>query len=76
MKTLTTENQSDTTRQATDTEMLDWLSERCFFPNDHPEDDLIVIVPERFAAHGAFTMNAENDKAEFRNAVRKAMPHT
>ncbi len=69
------EAESDTSpmRQATDSDILDWLAERCFFPNDHPEDDLIVIVPERFAAWGEFTMNPQNDKRVLRRAILKAM---
>lgn len=56
----------------TDTEIVDWLSAQCFFPDDHPHDQLIVIVPEKFAASGAFTMNPENDKQALRKAVEKA----
>ena len=57
----------------TDTELLDWLSMRCFFPNDHPGNDLVVLVPERFARNGAFTLNPENDKAALRKAIQNAM---
>lgn len=60
-------------RQITDSEMLDWLAERCFFPNDHPDNDLIVLVPERFAKWGTFTMNVDNDKRVLRSAIRSAM---
>ena len=55
-----------------DTEMLDWLSERCYFPNDHPGDDLIVLVPERFSPNGSFTLNRDNDRDELRKAILKA----
>ncbi len=57
----------------TDKEMMDWLSMRCFFPNDFPSDDLVVIVPERFSRNGSFTINPENDRRVFRKAVQKAM---
>ncbi len=57
----------------TDTEMLDWLSERCWFPNDHPNDVIVVLVPEKFAANGSFTLNPENDRKVLRNAIQKAM---
>ena len=57
----------------TDSEMLDWIAMRCFLPNDHPEDDLIVIVPERFSKLGSFTCNPENDQQALRDAIQNAM---
>jgi hypothetical protein len=57
----------------TDTEILDWLSARCFYPEDLPCDDLVVLIPERFAGHGAFTCNPEKDKRALRVAIENAI---
>ncbi len=54
-----------------DTEMLNWLSDRCYYPNDHPSDKLCVLVPESVSANGSFTLNTENDQ----NALRAAILH-
>lgn len=62
--------------EATDTEMLDWLAERCWFPNDHPNDVIAVLVPERFAQNGSFTLNPEKDRKALRKAIHRAMELT
>ncbi len=54
-----------------DTEMLNWLADRCYYPNDHPNDKICVLVPEEISANGSFTLNTEND----RNALRAAILH-
>jgi hypothetical protein len=56
-----------------DTEMLNWLADRCYYPNDHPDDSIAVLVPDKFAPHGAFTCGNENDRAALRNAIEKAV---
>ncbi len=55
-----------------DTEILDWLADRCYYPNDHPSDRICVLVPESVAATGSFTLDREND----RNALRDAVIHS
>lgn len=57
----------------TDTEILDWLADRCFFPDDHPSDKLVVLVPEKFSPVGSFTLLPENDRRALRSAIEKAV---
>ncbi len=53
----------------TDCEILNWLADRCYYPNDHPNDKICVLVPEEISKPGSFTLNAENDRAALRAAV-------
>ena len=53
----------------TDTERLDWLSERCYLPGDHPDKGILVVVDEQAAPLGAFSCGRENDHAALRAAI-------
>jgi hypothetical protein len=61
-----------------DTEMLDWLAERCLFPDDIQENEgyippeMAVLVPEEFAPIGAFSGKPETDRRALREAIQKA----
>ncbi len=68
-----TESENSATRQATDTEMLDWLARECYLPEDHPINDICVLIPESVAPLGAFTLNPENDKKVLRYAIQCQM---
>jgi len=52
-----------------DTELLNWLADRCYYPNDHPMEKICVLVPESISSPGSFTLNRETD----RNALRAAI---
>ncbi len=60
-------------KRITDTEMLDWLARECYLPEDHPSNQLCVLVPESVLPLGAFTMNPENDKKVLRDAIQREM---
>lgn len=53
----------------TDTEMLNWLAERCFYPDDHPNNRICVLVPESIAPYGSFTLNRIHDRMALRAAI-------
>ncbi len=52
-----------------DTDIVNWLADRCYYPEDHPQDKICVLVPESISAPGSFTLNRETD----RNALRAAI---
>lgn len=66
-------SKNDATRQATDTEMLDWLARECYLPEDHPINAICVLIPETISPIGAFTMEPKNDRRELRRAIQSAM---
>lgn len=55
-----------------DKERLDWLATQCYLPGEHPDDGLLVIVSEKFAPYGSFTLNEKHDAAVFRAAIDAA----
>lgn len=59
----------------TDTEMLDWLAERCWFPNDHPDNEIAVLVPEQFSPLGSFTCNRYDHRKALRAAITAQATH-
>lgn len=56
-----------------DTDMLNWLAQRCYLPGDHPDDGILVVVSTEFSPLGEFTCNEENDNAALRRAIARAM---
>jgi len=56
-----------------DTEILNWLAQRCYLPGDHPDDGILVVVSTEFSPLGEFTCNEKNDNAALRRAVARAM---
>lgn len=57
----------------TDTEILNWLAEQCFLPDDRPNTGVYAVMSEQYAPLGAFTGDNERDHATFRIGVIKAM---
>jgi hypothetical protein len=63
----------DAAKDTEDTRILDWLADRCYFPDDHPSDTICVIVPESASPQGSFTCNPTNDRQMLRKAASAAM---
>lgn len=57
----------------TDTEMLDWLAENCFYPGECPDDGVFVCVSESLAPHLSFIGSNPHDARVLREAIQKAM---
>ena len=53
----------------TDTDRLNWLSERCYLPEDHPDKGLFVVVDEESAPMGSFLAEREFNRAALRLAI-------
>lgn len=56
-----------------DSERLDWMAARCYWPDDHPESGVFAVVSEDAAPHGLFTLELENDRVAFREAIDAAI---
>lgn len=61
---------------ATDKERLDWLSQAVYFPEDHPDDVIAVLIPEKVAPSGTFSLSREDDAKAFRSVIDDAMSRT
>lgn len=59
-----------------DKERLDWLASQCYYPYDHPQDGVFVVVSEHFAPHGAFTLERDGDRKSLRAAIDAAREGT
>ena len=83
MSTQSTENEQAPTRSVgceaalldcrtpTDTEMLNWLSEQAYYPGEHPDDGVLVVVSEKYAPAGSF--NVGQEAKALRDAICKCM---
>lgn len=58
---------------ATDTEILDYLADRCYLPDDHPDNEILTVVPQQFAAIGMFTGNEKHDRIVLRRVIVKEL---
>lgn len=57
----------------TDSEMLDWLSQRIYFPHNLPEDQIAISVPESISPLGTITLCFEDDAKQIRKIIRNQM---
>ena len=55
-----------------DKERMDWLSDECYLPNDHPEEGIFMVVDEKSLSFGSYTGRTKEDRAAVRNAIDKA----
>lgn len=59
-----------------DTKRLDHLAKYVFYPDDHPNDSLLVVVPESIAPVGTFSLNPTDDATALRKVIDAAISDT